>query len=658
MGIQRLLHDLLPYAERVVLGVSPRTATGTTDVEALIVDGPSLVYFVYNRLLAYHCLNSLIALAPPPTYAEINQAVLHLLDDLQTQGITIAHIFFDGGLPKSKRDVRLDRMDKLRQQLDIFRKAHADFPPWSASSVGVRDFEKALWATSGISTRKSTLPAPPFMVASVIEALSTADSPWSRSVHIVPGEADLYCALAAQTSAGKVAVLTNDADLAVHELGGRGCVALLHSLEKKQRKSAPRGLEFTVLCLDPAHTASRMNVDSLFAFGFERFLDSNASTAIIRERARNASSLHQMKSEHTTFLEEFLPSMPVSANSQLNLNSLDPRTAELVVGLDDSPYVYLTPILEDPQRDSSWSYGAHIRQLGYTLLSSSTRSRNARLTQPAAPVTEYARKGQRISSATVTALKPSDAIPRMAELESLLAIYISPPSPGAAVNDRTALPAWYALAIHLVHQEKVKLDKSPLTLTQVARLFGLPQTAALTFKIPPRISWEDIHLLANIQAVLYSLRMLYQITGYIMNQMQLPSESAAMASPHPGNSEGLPTGIAALHSTLSNMPSIADLLLDITHLRQKLGEADIETRNMTIRCLKDVLEPKSLPELAIQHSVRDEGNQDTSNEHDEAVWATAKPKKKKKRKRGRQLETQAIQTKSTNIFKLLSDDPG
>ncbi|OCT51793.1 hypothetical protein CLCR_08209 [Cladophialophora carrionii] len=654
MGIQRLLQDLLPYAERVVLGASPRSATETTHVEALIVDGPSLVYFVYNRLLAYHCLNSLTSFALPPTYDEINQGVRQVLDDLQTHGITIAHIFFDGGLPNSKREVRLDRMEKVRQQLDVFRKAHADFPPFSASSSGVRDFEKALWETSGISTRRSTLPAPPFMVASVIEALSAADSPWSSRVHIVPGEADLYCARAAQASA-KVAILTNDADLAVHELGERGCMALLHSLEKRQRRSATKGLEYTVLCLAPAHTASRMDVDSLFAFGFERFLDSSVSTAVIRERAREPSSLDRMRSEYNTFLEEFLPSMP--ADTQLKLEGLDPRTAELIVGLDDSPHLYLTPIFEDPQRDSSWLYGADIRHLGYTLLLSSTRSRNDTPRQPAACVTEYARKGQRIASATVTGLKPADTIPRMAELEALLAIYVPPSSLGTAVSDTTTLLAWYALAIWLVHQEKVRLGKSPITFAQVVRLFGLPQMAAFPFKTPPRISWEAVHLLANIQAVLYSLRMLYQITRYIMNQLQHPSESATMASSDSGSVEGLSTGIATFHSTLSNMPPIADLFLDIPHLRWKLSEADIETRNLTIQRLRAVLEPTSQAGPGIHEAVCDEGYQDTSTEHDEAVWTSAQAKRKKRKGR-RQLETQIIPTKTTNIFRLLSDDPG
>ncbi|KIW67353.1 hypothetical protein PV04_06614 [Phialophora macrospora] len=647
MGIQRLLHDLLPYAEPVVLSASPQTATDTTNVETLIIDGPSLVYYVYNKLVAWYCVNSPTFLVLPPTYDEINQGVLRVLDDLQTHGVCITHIFFDGGLPTSKREVRLDRMEKVRQQLEVCRALQTDFPPYAAPSAEVQDFEKALWENPGISTRRSTPPAPPFMVASVIETLRMADSRWMKHVHVVPGEADLYCALAAQASAEAVAILTNDTDLAVHELGERGCVALLHSLEKKPQSPGVKDSRFTVLSLDPAHIASRMNIESLCGFGFERFLDSSVSTAIIRERARDPSRLHKLKSEYTTFLEEFLPSLPVSANTQPGLDGIDPRTAELIVGFGDSPHVYLTPILEDPQRDSSWSYGAGIRQLAYTLLSSSVMSKGDRRKQPAAHVTEYARKGQRIASATVLALKPSDAISQIAELEALLATYIPPADSSPVVSEETALSTWYRLAIHLVHQGKVRLNKSPTTTAQVARLFGL------RVKTPPRMSWEDIHLLANIQAVLYSFRMLYQITGYLENQTPHYSASAAMASPHSGDNEELSKAIARLHNALSSMPSIADLFLDIPHLCRELSDADMETRNWIIRCLNVVLEPESQPVFAVETPVTGQGNQDTTNE---AVWIPAKPKKK--RKRGLPSETKAVSAKTTNIFRLLSEDPG
>jgi hypothetical protein len=540
-------------------------------------------------------------------------------------------------------------MEKVRQQLEVCRKTHTDFPPFAASSAGVRDFEKALWETSGISTRRSTPPAPPFMVASVIETLRTADSRWMERVHIVPGEADLYCAMAAQASADAVAILTNDTDLAIHELGGRGCVALLHSLEKKPQKLGLKDSRFTALSLHPVHIASRMDIESLFGFGFERFLDSSVSTAVIRERARDPSRLHKMKSEYTTFLEEFLPPVPVSANTQPKLDGIDPRTAELIVGFGDLPHVYLTPILEDPQRDSSWSYGTGIRQLAYTLLSSSAISKNDRLGQSTAIVTEYARKGQRIASATVSALKPSDAISRMAELEALIAIYIPPTDSSSVVRDTAPLSAWHTLAIHLVHQEKVKLNKSPMTAAQVSRLLGQPQSS-------PRMSWEDIHLLANIHATLYSLRMLYQITGYVKNQTHDYSGSPAMESSHCGDNGELSKAVTSLHDVLSRMPSIADLFLDVPHLRRKLSEADMETRNWTVRCLNGVLEPKSQPVFAAETSLPGQSDGDTSIENDEALWISAKPKKK--RKRERRSETMTVSAKTTNIFRLLSEDPG
>ena len=55
MGIQRLSQDLLPYAQIAVLGQNDGRGH-TRTITQVVVDGPSLVYFVYNKL---------VRLAPP-----------------------------------------------------------------------------------------------------------------------------------------------------------------------------------------------------------------------------------------------------------------------------------------------------------------------------------------------------------------------------------------------------------------------------------------------------------------------------------------------------------------------------------------------------------------------------------------------------------------
>ena len=657
MGIQRLSQDLLPYAELGALGTSAPAMAETATIQDLIIDGPSLVYFVYNKLLAWLSFNSVTPTTRTPSYGEINLGVFRVLADIQDHGVSIPCIFFDGGLPSSKREIRLERMEKLRQQLESYRRFHTEFPAATTSPMKDRDFGQALWQTALTSTANLTLPPPPFMVAGVIEALRTSGSQWKCHVKMVPGEADIHCALAAQTSTRAVAVLTNDSDLAVHDLGEMGRLALLQSLERKSHKSVPAGSLLTALCLNPRQIAANLEIPSLLALGFERTLDSSASFAVIRGRTRSASALQQRQDQYKNFAEEFVPSPRHVTPAEVNLEGVDPRTAELLVDMYNSPNIYLTPVVEDPERDSSWTYGFKIRQLSYSLLFT-TDSRQGKPEPPAASVvTEHARKGQRIVPTQVTVLNQSDITAAAEELESLLAVYLPPADQSCPVVEATTLLAWQAFAIHLVHKEKVKLNKATPTLTQVVRLFGYAHLTAPPLKTPARVSWDDIHLQANIQAVLYSLRMLYQITGYIVNKLSRCPEQAITTGSQFDDDEKLVNVSRSLHKALSALPPVADLFLDIPDLRRKVSDADIQTRNMLITRLKDVLSSENEPKHAtgVPMFVEEESRA-TDIEHMDGVWITAKWKKK--RRKGQLIGLATVSVGSTNSFGLLSEDSG
>jgi len=85
MGIPRLTQDLNPYTERIALGRGD--SQGLFNFQRLIIDGPSLVYFVYNKLLAVKLSHRLAPPGAVPTYLELNNAVLQLLVDLEEQGV-------------------------------------------------------------------------------------------------------------------------------------------------------------------------------------------------------------------------------------------------------------------------------------------------------------------------------------------------------------------------------------------------------------------------------------------------------------------------------------------------------------------------------------------------------------------------------------------
>lgn len=87
MGIPKLFQDVVPYAETAILGKLPK---GTTAVEVtrLNIDGPSMVYHVYNAL-AWTQSTGDDAAGPLPTYRQINDCCVQFLNDLEASGTTM-----------------------------------------------------------------------------------------------------------------------------------------------------------------------------------------------------------------------------------------------------------------------------------------------------------------------------------------------------------------------------------------------------------------------------------------------------------------------------------------------------------------------------------------------------------------------------------------
>lgn len=93
MGIPRLTQDLQPYLEDAIIS-STTTSTSTVRVEKLVIDGPSMVYHVYNRLTAHPIghLQDDKDIYSPPCYTELCSAVDHFLQDLESCGAEMCAI--------------------------------------------------------------------------------------------------------------------------------------------------------------------------------------------------------------------------------------------------------------------------------------------------------------------------------------------------------------------------------------------------------------------------------------------------------------------------------------------------------------------------------------------------------------------------------------
>lgn len=436
-------------------------------------------------------------------------------------------IYFDGALPASKEKIRVQRLERTRKQLEEYRKLHHEAPPPAASPNLAIDYKRAIWLQAAMSGRRVLPPPPPFMVPAVIEAL--LKSPLGERVHVVPEEADVACARMARTSGS--AILSNDSDMSIYDLGPGNCVALLHTLEEISYRLPVAKSGLTISCICPSDISKRLKINSLLRLAFERSLDGTVTTATVAERARKQPTDANQGAFESFAAEYLVADQQWTGDS---LRPLDPRTAEFVVGTfssgaTTSPHVYLPIIHEDPTRDSSWSYGLELRQIAFSLYSV--------VSEPATPsksVVEYARKGGRIAATDIPVLRGYNLHPAASAVLADLQLR----SPATSLQ-------WWLYALHRVVRQKLDAGKI-VTHANIDAVLGLKGTRS-------KCTWSDVHLHANIQAVLYSARMLAQLLQYVGR------------SKRGADSRVIPA--EELTAVLSKLPSSAELFLSIEELR-------------------------------------------------------------------------------------------
>jgi hypothetical protein len=88
MGIPKLRQDLLPYAEEIVLGCQREglSKLSLPVIRNVVIDGPSLVYYIYSRLYS-RCGLSEGSIDAQPSYTEINAGVVEFLTALTSREV-------------------------------------------------------------------------------------------------------------------------------------------------------------------------------------------------------------------------------------------------------------------------------------------------------------------------------------------------------------------------------------------------------------------------------------------------------------------------------------------------------------------------------------------------------------------------------------------
>jgi len=385
-----------------------------------------------------------------------------------------------------------------------------------------------LFNSGALPSSFTRLPAAPFLVPTIIEALSQCKR-YADVVEVVPGEADSYCADYVRTHGG--VVLTGDSDLLIHELGD-GAVSFFKDIEltTSANKTSLTCIQYQAETI--VQRLGLVETHGLLPLAFEMTMDVHAS---FRELLRKAVKLNAV-SLHGPVYQEFANEYKAPQRSlncletcssgnvvhipslSYQLKMLDPRISEYLLqfskfsqaaGLPKSPRsrsidnqdhidIFLPFLLDCPLRTSAWEMSTSVRQLAYGLVNLVLPEEGSVL-----KVTEYRRlqNGSRGRALHVPAAHDlSKACEELHELFKKLHIGM----PWLLEQD-----IWRALAIYQDQELHLGTGRSGLSTTAIER--------SKSGKIFPfRLTWDGIHLSAQLQGSYYSFRILKQILSIVL----------------------------------------------------------------------------------------------------------------------------------------------
>ncbi|KAI3401348.1 hypothetical protein diail_11431 [Diaporthe ilicicola] len=521
MGIRGLTASLRPFATWSKL-------TGT-----VVIDGPALAYHV---LFAGRLEASVSTALKDPSYSVLGSSAIQWLDNLQSRGTQVAAIYFDGYLPASKSSVRLSR---------VVESSTASHKYFLSARAGI-----ALDGHSEPALRQAypRVPIPAFTVPAVLEALRNSGR-YGHLTHLVPGEADLFCAEHINREGGTL--LTSDSDLLLHGLGKNGSVVFFSDIEIAIEEAEPAaGLTYSqhALC---ERLSLKPGQQGMLSLAFEIKMDPHRKIASCVAQSTKNHSANTYPIEYADFVSEYVKGSGSDVRIPEYLRFLDPRVSEFVLSwtgdaepLDNAPkervIFYLPLLLDRWDYESAWSPSTWIRQLAYSLCRG---AQGAGLV-----VTEYRRTMSLTSSGqTVELLDDGDVARAAHELLSLCNTLI----------DTAGMPSdlrWASLCLgqEITHASEQGKESLALKLWQKAsRSKG---------KLDPG-SWETVHLTAQIQGTLYSLRILQQV----LKCQAGPLVTTAALQPQ----------VAKLVDCLSSLPCIAEFpaTTDVIDLFGRLQDA-------------------------------------------------------------------------------------
>ncbi len=405
-------------------------------------------------------------------------------------------IYFDGYLPKSKLQVRMQRAVRSTSQLASFCGYNSRGCPRCHITEPVQTASVNAFKIGRPETKP--LEAPSFLVPAVIEALRRSKT-YGGIIQVVPGEADGYCAKAAADIGG--VVITSDSDLLVHDLGAGG-VALLRNIYQDD-DGVVRAAVYRPR--DIFHTLGLSGSANICRFAYERSCSVHATTAMLVRACSEPVKDKQGYNEFCVqYSEEERAVIPMfNLGDKLTLNGLDPRWSELLLqisqgtpsgGMVDTFRMFLPVLIDSSERGTAWENSRYIRQLAYSL------ARNMLLPGISGSVHEYRRVQTRDQSGRQVAMLSQSSIhSEVADLADTLH-RLARDLPGKR-------DSFYWLLAYII------LDiRGSVADARSSFVVDMLQQADWPGENAGTIRWTFVHFVAHLQAIYYSLRMLRQLT--------------------------------------------------------------------------------------------------------------------------------------------------
>ncbi|KAI1267040.1 hypothetical protein F5Y18DRAFT_381314 [Xylariaceae sp. FL1019] len=486
--------------------------------DTVVIDGPALVHRIFyaRQTIPPEAFMSC------PSYAAFGEAVIKWLDDLHSKNVNIRKIYFDGYLPPSKWDVRrkrynlqyLSMKDMARDQPNGSRRIPQAYLHPSLTGLALTSLPERR------SQRK--LPQLPFLVPAVLDILKKSTT-WWPLCHIVPGEADAYCAEDVKLNGGTV--LTTDSDLAISDLGPDGSMSFIDDVRTDDSDNSNLITnKFTPKSISDRFGLADLGGVARVAFEMQREKTGfDKAVGIVRDTqgfdfAGDAVLFTEFLQEHST-KHYLLKGHPVESV----LGEIDPRVSEMVVqslvvdekgGISEESLtmenrgsellsMFLPVMVENRYRKSAWTMSMEVRRIAYGI--SQTFARHV-----SPSIIEY----RMIDDIRTKAGRQID-IPSLRETLGQCELLVKTVNQLAqALPDKSL--QWLAFAIYQDIVFAVSEDK-PSLCASLCAVVGTGQS--------DECSWDLIHFTAQVQASLYSLRMIKQtidVAAHLTQDLRQP----------------------------------------------------------------------------------------------------------------------------------------